>query len=81
MRAVGIVLILVLNFLSPSGLATEETPIFEVTFFDQNADGIDDRMDFLINEKKDVAVILMLSTRPSELHLTYIKDIGLAVTH
>ena len=81
MRAKGIVLLLILNFILPMGSIADDKPYFEATFFDKNADGIDDRMNFLIEEKKDLAVIVMLSTSPSELHINYIKNMDLEVTH
>ena len=51
MRAKGIVLLLILNFILPMGSIADDKPYFEATFFDKNADGIDDRMNFLIEEK------------------------------
>ena len=44
------------------GSAIEENTTFDVTFFDKNADGIDDRMDHLVAKGEDVAVIMMFST-------------------
>ena len=81
MRAKGIVLLLILNLVLPLGSIAEEKPDFNVTFFDRNADGIDDRMDHLILNEKDVAVILMLSTKPSDEHVNEITNLGLEVTH
>lgn len=59
----------------------EEKPDFDITFFDKNADGIDDRMDFLILNGDDVAVILMLDTKPNDEHINEIINLGLEVTH
>ena len=81
MRAKGIVLLLIINFILPMSSMADDKPHFEATFFDNNADGIDDRMNFLIEEKKDLAVIVMLSTPPSELHINYIENMDLEVTH
>ena len=81
MRAKGIVLLLILNLVLPMSSIAEEKPTFEVTFFDRNADGIDDRMDHLILDGKDVAVILMLSTKPSDEHVDEINNLDLDVTH
>ena len=81
MRAKGIVLLLILNLVLPMSSIAEEKPTFEVTFFDRNADGIDDRMDHLILDGKDVAVILMLNTKPSDKHVNEIDNLGLEVTH
>ena len=81
MRAKGIVLLLILNLVLPMGSIAEEKPDFGITFFDRNADGIDDRMDHLILNRKDVAVILMLSTKPSDEHINEISNLDLEVTH
>ena len=66
MRAKGIVLLLILNILMPMGSVAEGKPDFDITFFDKNADGIDDRMNHLLQNGEDVAVILMLNSKPSE---------------
>ncbi len=81
MRAKGIVLLLILNLLLPMSSIAEEKPEFDITFFDKNADGIDDRMDHLILNGNDVAVILMLNTKPSDEHVDEISNLGLKVTH
>lgn len=81
MRAGGIVLILILNLVLPMSSIAEEKPDFDITFFDKNADGIDDRMDFLILNGDDVAVILMLDTKPNDEHINEIINLGLEVTH
>ena len=81
MRAKGIVLLLILNLVLPMGSMAEEKPDFDITFFDKNADGIDDRMDHLILNGDDVAVILMLDTKPSDEHVNEISNLGLEVTH
>ena len=78
MRAKGIVLLLILNLVLPMSSIAEERPNFEVTFFDKNADGIDDRMDHLILNEKDVAVILMLSAKPSDEHINEISNLKIA---
>ena len=59
----------------------EERPNFEVTFFDKNADGIDDRMDYLILNGEDVAVILMFTTTTTSKHIDEITNLGIEVTH
>jgi len=81
MRAKGIVLLLILNLLLPMSSIAEEKPDFDITFFDKNADGIDDRMDHLILNGKDVAVILMFNTKPSDEHVDEINNLDLDVTH
>ena len=81
MRAKGIVLLLILNLFMPMGSEAESKSDFDITFFDKNADGIDDRMNHLIQDGEDVAVILMLNSKPSELHINEIDNLGLEVTH
>ena len=81
MRAKGIVLLLILNLLLPMSSIAEEKPEFDITFFDKNADGIDDRMNHLILNGKDVAVILMFNTKPSDEHVDEINNLDLDVTH
>ena len=63
------------------GSAIEENTTFDVTFFDKNADGIDDRMDHLVAKGEDVAVIMMFSTATSDKHVNEIIELGLEVTH
>ena len=81
MRAKGIVLLLILNLVLPMSSIAEERPNFEVTFFDKNADGIDDRMDHLILNGEDVAVILMFTTTTTSKHIDEITNLGIEVTH
>ena len=81
MRAGRIVLLLILNLALPMGSAIEENTTFDVTFFDKNADGIDDRMDPLVAKGEDVAVIMMFSTATSDKHVNEIIELGLEVTH
>ena len=81
MRAKGIVLLLILNLVLPMSSIAEERPNFEVTFFDKNADGIDDRMDHLILNGEDVAVILMFATTTTSKHIDEITNLGIEVTH
>ena len=81
MRAKGIVLLLILNLFIPMGSVAESKLDFDITFFDRNADGIDDRMNHLLQDGEDVAVILMLNSKPSELHINEIDNLGLEVTH
>ena len=81
MRAKGSVLLLILNILMPMGSVAEGKPDFDITFFDRNADGIDDRMNHLLQDGEDVAVILMLNSKPSEEHVKEIENLGLEVTH
>ena len=81
MRAKGIVLLMILNLFVPMGSLAEDKPNFDITFFDRNADGIDDRMNHLLQDGEDVAVILMLNSKPNEEHVKEIENLGLEVTH
>ena len=81
MRAGGIALLLILNLVLPTSSAIDEKTTFDITFFDKNADGIDDRMDHLVAKGEDVAVIMMFSTATSNKHVNEIKELGLEVTH
>ena len=81
MRAGGIALLLILNLVLPTSSALDEKTTFDVTFFDKNADGVDDRMDHLVAKGEDVAVIMMFSTATSNKHVNEIKELGLEVTH
>ena len=81
MRAKGIVLLLILNLVLPMSSAVEDNRTYQVTFFDQNADGIDDRMDHLIINGENVAVILMFSAKTTDKHVKEIEELGLEVTH
>ena len=81
MRAGGIALLLILNLVLPTSSAIDEKTTFDVTFFDKNADGVDDRMDHLVAKGEDVAVIMMFSTATSNKHVNEIKELGLEVTH
>ena len=81
MRTGGIALLLILNLVLPTSSAIDEKTTFDVTFFDKNADGVDDRMDHLVAKGEDVAVIMMFSTGTSNKHVKEIKELGLEVTH
>ena len=81
MRAGGIALLLILNLVFPMSSAIDEKTTFDVTFFDKNADGVDDRMDHLVAKGEDVAVIMMFSTATSNKHVNEIRELGLEVTH
>ena len=81
MRAGGIALLLILNLVLPTSSAIDEKTTFDITFFDKNADGVDDRMDHLVAKGEDVAVIMMFSTATSNKHVNEIKELGLEVTH
>ena len=81
MTAKAIVLLLILNLVLPMGSAIEKNSTFEVSFFDKNADGIDDRMNHLVERGENVAVIVMLSSETTDKHVNEIRNLGLEVSH
>ena len=81
MRCLGIVTFLVLSTIMPMASIAEEQPQFGSTFFDLNANGLDDRIEPLINIEEEIDVILMFNERPAQLHYTEIKNIGIEITH
>jgi subtilisin family serine protease len=81
MRCLGIVTFLVLSTLMPMVSIAEEEPKFDNTFFDLNANGLDDRIEPLINIQKEINVILMFTERPTQLHYNEINNIGIEITH
>ena len=81
MRCLGIVTFLVLSTLMPMVSIAEEEPKFDSTFFDLNANGLDDRIEPLINIQEEIDVILMFTERPTQLHHAEINNIEIEVTH
>ena len=81
MRCLGIVTFLVLSTLMPMVSIAEEEPKFDSTFFDLNANGLDDRIEPLINIQEEIDVILMFTERPTQLHYAEINNIEIEVTH
>jgi len=81
MRCLGIVTFLVLSTLMPMVSIAEEKPKFDSTFFDLNANGLDDRIEPLINIQEEIDVILMFTERPTQLHHAEINNIEIEVTH
>ena len=80
MRGAFVAFILILSALLPSAVISEEA-LFEKSFFDQNADGIDDRMNHLLENGDDVSVIVILEYEPNQEHITQIQNIGLEINH
>ena len=72
---------MVLSTLMPMVSIAEEEPKFDSTFFDLNANGLDDRIEPLINIQEEIDVILMFTERPTQLHHTEINNIEIEVTH
>ena len=81
MRCLGIVTFLVLSTLMPMVSIAEEKSKFDSTFFDLNANGLDDRIEPLINIQEEIDVILMFTERPTQLHHAEINNIEIEVTH
>ena len=59
----------------------EKEDRFDNTFFDLNANGLDDRIEPLINIQGNIDVILMFTEKPTQLHYTEINNIGIEITH
>ena len=81
MRSIMAVVILVITALTPGISIAESEQSFDNTYFDQNANGLDDRMEGLILEGKSVGVILVLEKRPNQKHFDEIDGLGLTVDH
>ena len=60
MRSILAVIILVITTLTPGISIAENKLEFNITYFDQNANGLDDRMENLIYDGRKVGVILVI---------------------
>ena len=56
MRNTLISALLVISLLSPMLSVAETAPHFDKTYFDRNGDGLDDRMDHLIDDGREIRV-------------------------
>ena len=65
----------------PMASIAEEERQFSPTFFDINANGLDDRIEPLIKEQESVNVILMFTEKPTLQHYGEINNIGIDITH
>ena len=65
----------------PMASIAEEERQFSPTFFDINANGLDDRIEPLIKEQESVNVILMFTEKPTLHHYDEINNIGIDITH
>ncbi len=81
MRSVLTAIILILTVLSPTVSIAESEAEFKATYFDQNSNGLDDRMEELINNGETVGVILVLDKRPTQKHFDEIESLGLNIDH
>mgnify|MGYP003325273250 FL=1 len=81
MRSIMAVVILVITALTPGISIAESEQSFDNTYFDQNANGLDDRMEGLILEGKSVGVILVLEKKPNQKHFDVIDRLVLTVDH
>ncbi len=73
--------ILILSSFLPMATHAEDEYIFEKGYFDRNGDGLDDRMDVLIENNENIGVIVIFHKKPTTEHLKEIKNIGLEITH
>ena len=81
MRSVLTATILILTVLAPTISIAELEPAFKPTYFDQNANGLDDRMEELIDNGETVGVILVHNERPTQRHFDEIDNLGLTIDH
>ena len=81
MRNTLISALLAISLLSPMLSVAETATHFDKTYFDRNGDGLDDRMDHLINDGTEISVILLLNSKPSDKHFKEIEDLGLNIDH
>ena len=81
MRCLGIVIFLVLSTIVPMVSIAEKEDRFDNTFFDLNANGVDDRIEPVIKEQESVNVILMFTEKPTLQHYEEINNIGIDITH
>ena len=81
MKGALLTIILILSAVVPLNVTADAETHFEKGFFDKNGDGIDDRMNHLIEENKDVAIIVVLHKEPSQKHINQINNIGLKEDH
>ena len=81
MRNTLISALLVISLLSPMLSVAETATHFDKTYFDRNGDGLDDRMDHLIDDGSEISVILLLNSKPTDNHFREIEDLGLNIDH
>jgi hypothetical protein len=81
MRSVLTAMILILTVFSPTVSIAESGAEFKSTYFDRNSNGLDDRMEELINNGETVGVILVLNERPTQKHFDEIESLGLNIDH
>ena len=75
MRSLLMGLILIITVLTPGISIAESEPKFDVTYFDQNSNGLDDRMERLIDDGENIGVILVLDNRPNQKHFDEIEGL------
>jgi len=81
MKNCVVFLFLVLTSMNPIVSTAEETTNFNKTYFDNNGNGLDDRIEPLIENEEEIGVILMLNVRPTEYHFNEIKKNELEIDH
>ena len=64
MKGLIIAAILILSSFVPPISVAETEPVFEKSFFDRNSNGLDDKIEPLISEGKEVGVIVLLNKKP-----------------
>lgn len=73
--------ILILTSFMPMTSHAEYENNFEKGYFDRDGDGLDDRMDVLIENNENLGVIVILHKKPTAEHLKQIENIGLNINH
>ncbi|MEC8875442.1 MAG: S8 family serine peptidase [Candidatus Thermoplasmatota archaeon] len=81
MRSGLAVIILIMTILAPAVSVAEPETAFGPTYFDRNSNGLDDRMEELLDKEKHVGVILVLSEKPVQRHFDEIEKLGLDIDH
>ena len=81
MKGVLIAILIASSAFAPLSLAYETSNDFDVTYFDRNANGLDDRMEPILRNGETVGIILMLDKRPTEEHFSAIKKLDLDINH
>ena len=73
--------ILILTSFLPMASHAESENHFEKGYFDRDGDGLDDRMDILIENNENLGVIVILHEKPTVEHFKQIENIGLEINH
>ena len=81
MKNFVVLIFLALTMFNPMIITAEESLPFDDTYFDKNGNGLDDRMEPLVKDGKEISVILLLNSQPTEIHFKEIENLGLKIDH